>query len=93
MVSGEESEMPRGHPGEFRHRAAELARLREKPVSQITADLGIGHRTRGYPTRLTPNRRLALLVRAHQPTSASMTRIVCVRVLGASADDPNPRGD
>ncbi len=33
--------MPRPHPPEFRRRAVELARLREKPVSQIAADLGI----------------------------------------------------
>ena len=33
--------MPRPHPPEFRRRAVELARLREKPVSQIAQDLGI----------------------------------------------------
>lgn len=33
--------MPRPHPPEFRERAVELARLREKPVAQIAADLGI----------------------------------------------------
>ena len=33
--------MPRPHPLEFRQRAVELARLREKPVAQIAADLGI----------------------------------------------------
>ncbi len=33
--------MPRPHPPEFRHRAVELARLREKPVDQIASDLGI----------------------------------------------------
>lgn len=33
--------MPRPHPPEFRQRAVELARLREKPVAQIAADLGI----------------------------------------------------
>ena len=33
--------MPRPHPPEFRRRAIELARLKEKPVSQIAADLGI----------------------------------------------------
>ena len=33
--------MPRAHPPEFRQRAVELARLREKPTSQIAADLGI----------------------------------------------------
>jgi transposase len=33
--------MPRAHPPEFRQRAVELARLREKPTSQIANDLGI----------------------------------------------------
>jgi transposase-like protein len=33
--------MPRPHPPEFRQRAIELARLREKPTAQIAADLGI----------------------------------------------------
>ena len=33
--------MPRAHPPEFRQRAVELARLREKPVAKIAEDLGI----------------------------------------------------
>ena len=33
--------MPRPHPPEFRQRAIELARLGDKPVSQIAEDLGI----------------------------------------------------
>lgn len=33
--------MPRPHPPEFRQRAVELARLREKPIAQIAQDLGI----------------------------------------------------
>ena len=33
--------MPRPHPPEFRRRAVELARLREKPVAEIARDLGI----------------------------------------------------
>ncbi len=33
--------MPAAHPPEFRQRAVELARLREKPVAQIAKDLGI----------------------------------------------------
>ena len=33
--------MPRAHSPEFRQRAVELARLREKPVGQIALDLGI----------------------------------------------------
>ena len=41
VVSGKEVQMPRPHPPEFRRRAVELARLREKPVAQIAQDLGI----------------------------------------------------
>ena len=33
--------MPRPHPPEFRQRSIELARLKEKPIAQIAADLGI----------------------------------------------------
>jgi transposase len=33
--------MPRPYPEEFRQRAVELARLRQKPVSRIAAELGI----------------------------------------------------
>jgi transposase-like protein len=33
--------MPRAKPPEFRRRAVELARLREKPIREIAADLGI----------------------------------------------------
>ena len=33
--------MPRPHPQEFRQRAVELARLREKPIGKIAGDLGI----------------------------------------------------
>jgi transposase len=33
--------MPRAYPEEFRRRAVELARQRERPVSQIAAELGI----------------------------------------------------
>ena len=33
--------MPRPHPVEFRQRAVELARLREKPIADIAGDLGI----------------------------------------------------
>ena len=33
--------MPRPYPPEFRQRAVELARLHEKPFSQIAEDLGI----------------------------------------------------
>ena len=33
--------MPRPHPPEFRQRAVELARLRDKPVAEIAEDLGI----------------------------------------------------
>ncbi len=33
--------MPRAKPPEFRRRAVELARLRERPVREIASDLGI----------------------------------------------------
>ena len=33
--------MPAPHPPEFRRRAVELARLREKPIAAIAKDLGI----------------------------------------------------
>ena len=33
--------MPCAHPPEFRRRAVELARLKEKPIAQIASDLGI----------------------------------------------------
>jgi len=33
--------MPRPHPPEFRRRAVELGRLKEKPVAQIAEGLGI----------------------------------------------------
>jgi transposase len=33
--------MPRPHPAEFRQRAVELARLRDKPVARVAEDLGI----------------------------------------------------
>jgi transposase len=33
--------MPAPRPREFRQRAVELARLREKPIAQIAKDLGI----------------------------------------------------
>lgn len=33
--------MPRSHPPEFRQRAVALARMGEKPISEIAGDLGI----------------------------------------------------
>lgn len=33
--------MPRPHPPEFRQRAVDLARLKEKPIAAIASDLGI----------------------------------------------------
>jgi transposase-like protein len=33
--------MPKAHPLEFRQRAVDLARSKQKPVAQIAADLGI----------------------------------------------------
>jgi transposase len=41
IASREESWMPAPHPPEFRKRAVELARLREKPIREIAKDLGI----------------------------------------------------
>src|SRR5438552_1434616 len=49
--------MPRAHPPEFRQRAVELARLREKPLSRIKKDLRISHsclRAATYPAALSP---------------------------------------
>jgi hypothetical protein len=40
--------MPAAHPEEFRRRAVELARLREKPIAAIAKDLGP---IRRYPLR------------------------------------------
>jgi transposase len=33
--------MPRPHPPEFRPRSIELSRLKDKPIAEIAADLGI----------------------------------------------------
>jgi transposase len=41
VSSWKDVHMPRPHPPEFRQRAIELVRLKEKPMSQIAADLGI----------------------------------------------------
>ena len=41
IVLGEESAMPAPKDPEFRRRAVELARRREKPIAQIARDLGI----------------------------------------------------
>jgi len=38
--------VPRPHPPEFRERAVELARLKEKPIAQIAVDLGISESCR-----------------------------------------------
>jgi transposase-like protein len=44
--------MPRPHPPEFRQRAVELARLREKPIGQLAKDLGISESClRGWMTK------------------------------------------
>src|ERR1044071_4771257 len=37
----EESRMATRYPPEFRRRAVELARRREKPIAQLAADLGV----------------------------------------------------
>ena len=53
--------MPRPHPPEFRQRAVELARLREKPLKQIAADLGISESClRGWVGRPTSRTAAAL---------------------------------
>ncbi|QNI12810.1 transposase [Mycobacterium kubicae] len=38
---GVREKMPAAHPEEFRRRAVELARLREKPIAKVAKDLGI----------------------------------------------------
>jgi transposase len=44
--------MPRPHPPEFRQRAVELARLRDKPLARIAEDLGISESClRGWVAR------------------------------------------
>ena len=44
--------MPAAHPPEFRRRAVELARLREKPIAAIAKDLGISESClRGWVNR------------------------------------------
>jgi transposase len=44
--------MPAPHPPEFRRRAVELARLREKPIKDLARDLGISESClRGWMTR------------------------------------------
>ena len=40
-MSWKDVHVPRPHPPEFRQRAVELARLREKPIVKIAEDLGI----------------------------------------------------
>jgi transposase len=40
-TEGVREKMPAAHPEEFRRRAVELARLREKPIAQIARDLRI----------------------------------------------------
>ena len=51
--------MPRPHPPEFRQRAVELARLREKPLKQIAADLGISESCLRAGSRGPTSRRAA----------------------------------
>lgn len=44
--------MPAPHPPEFRQRAVDLARLREKPIAAIAKDLGISESClRGWMNR------------------------------------------
>jgi len=44
MVAREESVCRTPRSPEFRRRAAELARLREKPIARIAKDLGVATR-------------------------------------------------
>ncbi len=37
--------MAKGHPAEFRQRAVELARQREKPLRQLASDIGVSDQT------------------------------------------------
>ena len=77
--------MPRAYPPEFRHRAVELARLREKPIAHIAADLGIAgsclHRwlrqadvDEGRTEGLTSDER-AELVRLRRPCARLRARL------------------
>jgi transposase len=54
--------VPAPKPPEFRQRAVELARLREKPIAQIAMDLQIsgscGRRWMDQPRSMTATRRL-----------------------------------
>jgi transposase-like protein len=41
VVAGKDVLVPAPHPPEFRQRAVELARLRERPIAEIAKSLGI----------------------------------------------------
>jgi len=41
VVAGKDVLVPAPHPREFRQRAVELARLRERPIAEIAKSLGI----------------------------------------------------
>jgi transposase-like protein len=45
MSPRKESRMATRYPAEFRQRAVELARLREKPITQLATDLGVSDQT------------------------------------------------
>ena len=68
--------MPRPYPEAFRRRAVELARLREKPVSQVAAELGIAqsalHRWL-HPVQGRAGRRAGAADRAAGETNAGFT--------------------
>ena len=78
--------MPRPHPPEFRRRAVELARLREKPVAKIAEDLGISDsclrnwmaqadvEDGGRPESFFASLQCELLDRHHWPTRAGLAR-------------------
>ena len=51
MLPREESWMPRAYPPEFRRRAVELARLREKPIAFSALWLYLGNSD--FPRRIS----------------------------------------
>lgn len=68
--------MPRAQPGEFRQRAVELARQRERPISTIVTDLGIPESccgTQGPPRRQCRQRRLPIRTNPSRPNSVATT--------------------
>ena len=92
--------MPRPHPPEFRHRAVELARLREKPVAKIAEELGISDSCRrnwmsqadiddGRRPGLTSDER-AELVKLRREKRVLETEIEILKRVTPLADDVGP---